>query len=324
MNYSKILLFSLPLNILANNKNKLYITSHIPTNTSRVLSECDIQTSIYDKDEDMKSVKENFDRKISQRFEKYEERMITQRQKYKEKCDKDIKKIILNDKIDKSLVEKVEKGCLRCGFGLGGVAAGVGIFGSLGTYGWKVAATAMAYETAEKGGIEAGIAEGIKVSIQGLSNKLYIQTLGGEALGEVIKAYNFKDPGILSGIVMEDYINLKESQIARSDGIFRFIKENCLNNEEQIMRAVLEGTKNIAEEASEAAAKMTVETTNTLTLQKTTEITTVSTTSYTAIIASTVAIVVIVLIMIIIYLILRYRRKKRMNKKQQYTKLLNQ
>ncbi|KYN93011.1 rifin, partial [Plasmodium reichenowi] len=44
----------------------------------------------------------------------------------------------------------------------------------------------------------------------------------------------------------------------------------------------------------------------------------------TAITATVVTIVVIVLILVIIYLILRYRRKKKMNKKQQYTKLLKE
>ncbi|KOB88170.1 hypothetical protein PFDG_04690 [Plasmodium falciparum Dd2] len=61
LNYTKILLFVLPLNILltlyhVHNKNKPYITQHhTPTTTSRVLSECDIPTSNYNNDEDMKS-----------------------------------------------------------------------------------------------------------------------------------------------------------------------------------------------------------------------------------------------------------------------------
>ncbi|ETW59921.1 hypothetical protein PFMC_04196 [Plasmodium falciparum CAMP/Malaysia] len=128
LHYIKILLFSLPLNILVtssyvHDKNKPYITPHTPTTTSRVLSECDIPTSNYDNDADMKSVKENFDRQTSQRFDEYEERMSKKRQKCKEQCEKDIKQIILKDKMEKSLAEKVEKGCLRCGCGLGGVAA---------------------------------------------------------------------------------------------------------------------------------------------------------------------------------------------------------
>ena len=35
---------------------------HTRTTTSRVLSECDIEKSIYDNNPDMKYVKENFDR----------------------------------------------------------------------------------------------------------------------------------------------------------------------------------------------------------------------------------------------------------------------
>ncbi|SOV84072.1 rifin PIR protein, putative [Plasmodium reichenowi] len=79
--YSKILLFALALNILLTSyyvysKNKPYITSHHTSRyTSRVLSEGDIQSSIYVKDAEMKSVKEIFDRQTSQRFEEYQERM---------------------------------------------------------------------------------------------------------------------------------------------------------------------------------------------------------------------------------------------------------
>ncbi|WP_228715144.1 hypothetical protein, partial [Klebsiella pneumoniae] len=92
----------------------------------------------------MKSVKENFNRQTSQRFEEYEERMREKRQKCKEQCDKDIQQIILKDKIEKSLEEKVEKGCLRCGCGLGGVATSVGIFGAIAVNEWTKAATAAA------------------------------------------------------------------------------------------------------------------------------------------------------------------------------------
>ncbi|ETW52026.1 hypothetical protein PFUGPA_05970 [Plasmodium falciparum Palo Alto/Uganda] len=130
MHYSEILFFSLSLNILitssyAHNKNKPHITQHTPTNTTRVLSECNLYMPNYDNDADMKSVKENFDRQTSRRFEEYEERVKDKRQKCKEQCDKEIQKIILKDKIQKSLEEKVEKGCLRCGCGLGGVAASI-------------------------------------------------------------------------------------------------------------------------------------------------------------------------------------------------------
>ncbi|EWC88214.1 hypothetical protein PFNF54_02992 [Plasmodium falciparum NF54] len=180
LHYTKILLFSLQLNILmlssyAHIKKKIYITPQIPITTSRVLSECDVQTSIYDYDEDMKSVKDNFDRQTSHRFEEYEKRMNVKRQKCKEQCDKEVQKIILKDKIekeltvkfgalhthitiediptcicDKSLSDKVEKTCLNCGGILGTVVPGWGILGSIGFYGFV---NSIAIDVAVKEGI---------------------------------------------------------------------------------------------------------------------------------------------------------------------------
>ncbi|ETW30306.1 hypothetical protein PFFCH_02252 [Plasmodium falciparum FCH/4] len=159
VHYSKILLFSLSLIILAHNKNKAFITPYTPNTTSRVLSECNIHTSIYHNDEDMKSVKESFDRQTSQRFEEYEERMSEKRQKCKEQCDKDIEQIILKDNVEKSLEEKVEKGCLKCGCGLGGGVAPVwGLVSGLVYAGWSNNIT----QTAIQKGIEEGVKEGIK------------------------------------------------------------------------------------------------------------------------------------------------------------------
>ncbi|SOS80083.1 rifin [Plasmodium sp. gorilla clade G1] len=136
LHYSKILLFSISLSIFvsssyANHENKPYITEHTPNTTSRVLSECDTNTSIYNNDPDMKSVKENFDRQTSQRFEEYNKRMIKNRKKCKEQCDKDIQKIVVKDKMEKSLAEKVEKGCLMCGCGLGGGVAPVWVWSAV-------------------------------------------------------------------------------------------------------------------------------------------------------------------------------------------------
>nr|SPJ13211.1 rifin PIR protein,putative [Plasmodium sp. DRC-Itaito] len=122
-----------------------------------MLSECDIESSNYDNDTEMKSVKENFDRRTSQRLRKYNERMQDKRQKRKEQRDKNIQKIIEEDKREKSLAEKVEKGCLRCGCALGGVAASVGVFGGLGVYGSEMAAATVAAKAA---GIKAGLEEG--------------------------------------------------------------------------------------------------------------------------------------------------------------------
>nr|SPJ13205.1 PIR protein, putative [Plasmodium sp. DRC-Itaito] len=177
VHYINILLFAHALNILVNTHKKPYITPKIPT--TRLLCECELYTpanydndpemksvmdnfnkqtqqrfheydermkksSNYDNDTEMKSVKENFDRRTSQRLRKYNERMQDKRQKRKEQRDKNIQKIIEEDKREKSLAEKVEKGCLRCGCALGGVAASVGVFGGLGVYGSEMAAATVA------------------------------------------------------------------------------------------------------------------------------------------------------------------------------------
>ncbi|SOS81756.1 PIR protein, putative [Plasmodium sp.] len=79
LHYTKILLFFFPLNILltsyhAHNKNKPSITPHhTRSTTSRLLSEYDTESSIYDSDEEINSVKEIFERQTSRRFEEYEE-----------------------------------------------------------------------------------------------------------------------------------------------------------------------------------------------------------------------------------------------------------
>ncbi|SOS81644.1 PIR protein, putative [Plasmodium sp.] len=145
--YYKILLFSLALNILVsssyeNNKNKSYITPrHTPTITSRG---------------------KNFDRQTSQRFEEYEQRMITNRQKCKEQCDKDIKQIIVKDKIEKSLEEKVEKCCLNVGGVLGGgVAPAWGLISGLVYAGWSHYVSAVAEKAATNAGVRAGF-EGLR------------------------------------------------------------------------------------------------------------------------------------------------------------------
>ncbi|ETW37618.1 hypothetical protein PFTANZ_01667 [Plasmodium falciparum Tanzania (2000708)] len=168
--YYKILLFYLLLNILAHNKNKSYITRHTPTTSSRMLSECDINTSIY-VDKVMKSVKETFDRQTSQRFEEYEERMIEKRQKCKEQCDKDIQEIIVKDKIQKSLAGKVEKCCLRCGCGLGGVVAPV----------WGLV-SGLWYGTWTQYVTQAPIQKGIETVISLLDSNLIIKSIESKAV----------------------------------------------------------------------------------------------------------------------------------------------
>ncbi|ETW51548.1 hypothetical protein PFMALIP_00386 [Plasmodium falciparum MaliPS096_E11] len=339
------LLFKLIYNIhnyykYAHNKNKAYITTHTPTPTSRVLSECDLYMPNYDKDPDMKSVKENFDRQTSQRFEEYEERMREKRQKCKEQCDKDIQQIILKDKIEKSLEEKVEKGCLRCGCGLGGVATSVGLFGGLGIYGWKTAATTAAMaEGAAKGAVAAEAARipaAIDAVIKGIETKFGVSTDGLQGFKSLFTANTYNnvtkiarainkqykpssciipDPGADKSIcpwVMEKYLPAQNIPEMTRGGAL------SMNDViETAVKSIVLEAETVAETAAEKATEEAIK--NSIAVVDAKYVI-----CQNAIIASVGALLIIVLVMIIIYLVLRYRRKNKMNKKAHYTKLLNE
>ncbi|CDO61519.1 rifin, partial [Plasmodium reichenowi] len=302
LHYSKILLFALTLNILAHNKNKIYITTcHTPTTTPRVLSEYDTQSSIYVKDADIKSVMQQFDDRTSQRFEEYEERKKDKCQKHKEVRDKNIKEIIEKDKMDKSLAEKVEKCCLKCGCGLGGVAASVGLFGGLGIYGWKSAALAAA--------VQKGIRKGIATVLSELDelaksfNSINIDILG------MINAETYRCPQALTTSIYAAKQNACVGDIVNKAPVCTRVGQggNPFWFNPKVLEATTEGAS--VAKTTEAAEIVAANAT--------------STQLYSAIGYTVLAILIIVLVMIIIYLVLRYRRKKKMNKKAQYTKLLN-
>ncbi|ETW46120.1 hypothetical protein PFMALIP_05817 [Plasmodium falciparum MaliPS096_E11] len=310
---SKILLFLLPLNILVTSyhvysKNKPSITSH-HTQTNRSLCECDTQSTNYNNDEDIKSVKEIFDRQTSERFEEYEERMQEKRQKRKEQRDKDIQKIIVKDKINKSLEQKVEKGCLVCGCGLGGVAAGVGIIGPIAINEWAKAATAAAFDLAIQEGIDAGV----KAAIAKIEKISFIR---------------------FTSWVVEWPKFINESNYNSIHGLIKAIKDAVASNGEtcpaigtslnRVCNGISANSNAWIERAAEAGTKAAADATAAVEEAELFKVTTTSSTAYSTIGYSVTAILIIVLVMIIIYLILRYRRKTKMNKKEQYTKLLNQ
>ncbi|KOB86705.1 hypothetical protein PFDG_02473 [Plasmodium falciparum Dd2] len=257
----------------------------------------------------MKNVKENFDRQTSQRFEEYEERIKDKRQKRKEERDKNIQKIILKDKMEKTLAEKVEKACLRCGCGcgLGGLAAGVGIIGPVAVSVWEIGAKALAIKTAEQAVIDAGV---------------------NAAIAKLKSSSLFSKPPI----VVEWSKFIKPSNCGTVDGLVKAIKEamdsigkSCKSHTfENACNGILARTNYWLDSVAEAGIKVTASTTESDKTTKLGEVATASYAAYSAIGYSITAILIIVLVMVIIYLFLRYRRKKKMNKKLQYTKLLNQ
>ncbi|KNG77124.1 rifin [Plasmodium falciparum IGH-CR14] len=293
-----------------------------------------------DNDPDMKSVKKNFDRQTSQRLEEYEERVKDKRQKCKEQRDKDIQKIVLKDKMEKSLEEKIEKGCLKCGCGLGGVAAGIGIIGGIAISELKKAATSAAILAAEKAGeVEGaakGTAAGVAKVIELVKSSFRVSTLDGKELGTYITATNYTEVSFISKALNIEYQG--SNCLAVSSGrVTVHPKPICsLVNQKSVaalgsktgyvsdMDVIKKTVESIVTDAKKAAGEATEKAIEEVIQRSTAAAESTYAGCQSAIIASVVAIIIIALVMIIIYLILRYRRKKKMKKKAEYTKLLKE
>ncbi|ETW19334.1 hypothetical protein PFFVO_01909 [Plasmodium falciparum Vietnam Oak-Knoll (FVO)] len=313
------------------NQRNYYITPR-HTETNRSLCECELYSPTnYDSDPEMKRVMQQFVDRTTQRFHEYDERMKTTRQKYREQCNKEIQKIILKDKIEKelaeklaaletnidindiptcicekSLADKVEKGCLMCGCGLGGVAAGVGIIGPVAVKGLENAAMLVA---AQKG-IEAGM----EAAIQGVKKIYYLGEVESVNFGEVVTATNFSDQNLLGQALQTLANDICGEGGAGCDKSFCLLADG--KNAARFAEGIAQQARAVAIKAGDAAKtaeKVGISLANTE-----------SSSSYLAIGYSVLAILIILLIMIIIYLILRYRRKKKMQKKLQYIKLLKE
>ncbi|CDO61632.1 rifin, partial [Plasmodium reichenowi] len=303
-------------------------TRKIPT--TRLLCECELYAPAnYDNDLEMKKVMQQFEDRTTQRFHEYDERMVKNRQKCKEQCDKEIQKIILKDKLEKELMDKfvtlhtdiqsdaiptciceksiedkVEKGCLKCGYGLGTVAPTVGLIGSVAIGAWKNAATAAAIELATKKGIE----EGVKVVIAKITNSLF----GMRLIVQWKNFINGSNYSTTSGLVKAVTNAMNSNGKSCQNASYGDLCSALSNWETNLVQYVTAGKE--ATETTTAAVQNA----------KLGEVAAESTQLYSAIGYSVLAIVIIILIMVIIYLILRRRRKKKMKKKLQYIKLLNE
>ncbi|CDO61931.1 rifin [Plasmodium reichenowi] len=346
--YINILLFALQLNILVynqmNHKSTAPHTLKIPT--TRLLCECELYMPNYDNDPQMRKVIDNFNKRTQQRFHEYDEHMKEKRQECKDQCDKEIQKIILKDKLEKqmeeqlttletkittddiptcicekSLADKMEKGCLRCGGVLGGgVMPGFGTIGGSALYvlnllkpaaiiAAKKAALAEATDLATEAGINAVIS---KINVWNID---FMYDTGFVDFSSVVSKLNFK-----SATALHESAMALASSKSCDFGVGARTPPFC--------STILYGDKTTFPDFAKAGA----ETYKTILESQTTTLTNANVDAVnatyggyqTAIIAPIVAIVVIILIMVIIYLILRYRRKKKMKKKLQYIKLLEE
>ncbi|SPJ08110.1 PIR protein, putative [Plasmodium sp. DRC-Itaito] len=342
--YINILLFALPLNILVtlylvyNQRNHKRTTSHTPKiPTTRLLCECELYAPVnYDNDPQMKKVMDNFNKQTQQRFEEYDERMKTKRQKCKDNCDKEIQKIILKDKLEKqmaqqlttldpnistediptcicekSVADKMEKFCLNCGKNMGAIAPWWGLVSGLVYAGWINAATATAIELATKKGIEAGI-QVVIAKIKGIS---FFSMLTD------VQWQNF---------ITESYYSTVSGLREAVTNALTSSQKTCAPSCEKINQAL-----NVLPKAGEkfgqyvaagqkAASEETAKMIPTYTIKEMNKVTSTGAILSDPILLSFIVIVIVVTILLIIYLILRHRRKKKMKKKLQYIKLLEQ
>ncbi|SOS78225.1 rifin [Plasmodium sp. gorilla clade G1] len=330
LHYSNILLlYALNINILITSSSNVniqrnsYKTSHTPNTKTRKshrsLCECELYApSNYDNDSEMIKVMENFDLQTSQRFEEYNERMKEKRKQCKEQCDNDIQKIILKDKIEKemtekltalqtdittediptcicekSLEDKIEKSCLKCEGILGTAGPELGLISGSVIY-------AGAVKTSMKAGIEAAI--DVLEGMPGL-NKL----IGSPGIAKIVTplTYNKAQSLFESIYVVKEKMCVGEAlRKIPFCNILHTGKNNAFWYSTYTQEAAAEGIKAYG-----------------TTLGTETSPNAFLTNPY---IASSIAIMIIVAIVLIIYLILRYRRKKKLQKKFQYIKLLKE
>ena len=288
----------------------------------------------------MKSVMQQFVDRTSQCFEEYDERMNEKRQKSKEQRDKNVQKIIEKDKIEKSLAEKVETGCLKYGCGLGGVAGSVGIFGTVAvkelTKAAITTATELAKEAAKDGAMAAtikaaGAEAGKKFVIAGLG-KLHVSTLDNQILESYFATTKYTNVTKIARAINEQYnpSSCLTGGSGADNSICPWAMENFFaarkipgkvsstyNSIEVAVKSIVSDAEPVATAAAQQATEEAIK--NSIAVVDAKYVI-----CQNAIIASVVALLIIVLIMIIIYLVLRYRRKNKMNKKAHYTKLLKE
>ncbi|SPJ08442.1 rifin PIR protein,putative [Plasmodium sp. DRC-Itaito] len=343
--YINIVLFALPLNILANNHKKTSITQYTPT--TRLLCECELYAPVnYDNDPQMKSVMDHFNIQTQQRFQEYDNRMKTARQKCKEQCDKECQKIILKDKLEKelmdkfvtldtniqrdaiqtcicekSLADKVEKGCLQCGTNVGVAIPGLGMLGAHGAYELVQAAIDAGIKFATQEGIKRGTQAGIQAAIQGVKEIYNLGSVPRVNFEKLVTVKNFNNINLLGQAVQNVSTTTCQSETLIDTSAFCGFADS---KPTIFAKGVAHYAKGVAEKAGQAAEQVTTETTKALTAQKTAEATSATTILSDPIVISFIVVVIIVIILLIIYFILRYRRKKKMKKKLQYIKLLEE
>ncbi|MBZ2160253.1 hypothetical protein K1I93_09355, partial [Streptococcus australis] len=214
---------------------------------------------------------DDFHHQTQKRFHEYEQRLIKNRKECKEQCEQNIQKLILKEKVEKELTEKfsalqidisthdiptcvceksvadkTEKFCLKCGYGLGGALTSWEIFGYTGIYGWANYAALLAHE--------AGVKAGIKVVIDMFSTYPGLIRLPGVDLTKMINGSNFNIPMELVKIVQG--LNNKLCNPSSTEVFCAF--RNMENGQSLVSFANSASNEGITEAASVQGAKVAI------------------------------------------------------------------
>ncbi|EWC79163.1 surface antigen [Plasmodium falciparum UGT5.1] len=218
---------------------------------------------------------------------------------------------------EKSLADKVEKGCLRCGSILGAAMPEMGsIGGSLlsALSAWKPVAIEAAEKAAVTEATDLATQAGMREVVLKIEQFLKNFSKPAVDLKLIVTSSTYNNGAILQKNAMELASSSCDFGATRIRSTFcSTIQYGVNTNFGQYAEAGIakyDATYTLQKEALETANVDMVKATYA--------------SCQTVIIASIVAIIVIVLVMVIIYLILRHRRKKKMKKKLQYIKLLEE
>ncbi|SOS76901.1 PIR protein, putative [Plasmodium sp. gorilla clade G1] len=369
-----ILLFALPLNILVSSPHKKPHTTQCHTPKipiTRLLYECELYAPAnYDNDPQMKEVMDNFSKQTQEKLREYDDRMVEKRKQCKDKCDKEIQKIILKHKLEKqmeqqlttletkidtddiptcvcekSIADKMENFCLKCGMNVGGgVILSSGVLGGIGASAvtaWKPGALKAAIAAALQANAvkisaaakAAGEAKGVETIIRIFEQYYSIYELKGTPLKSFFATTHYTEISNIASVIdteLNNYCSFSSTGTyticgaRKTLGLEAVTGGQYVEQKTTITNVVTKIVKKAKLTADGQAAEVTAAKEAIIKAAEKEAIEATSYNWYTTISYSVLAILIIVLIMVIIYLILRYRRKKKMKKKLQYIKLLEE
>lgn len=291
----------------------------------------------------MKALMQNFDRQTEQRFNEYEERMMKNRKKCKEQCYKDIQKIILKDKIEKelkkqlttletnietndiptcicekSVADKTEKLCLKCGYGIGSNVPLVGLINGV-TFHASVLKYAVDIGTSE--GARVAVSKGMEMATQLLKQRIPgLEDLLKSNLAGIVTKTTYNTPKDLVLALRGAVENACTPSIPDFVGPLPVTCDSPLVDLPNLYLTVPQ----VAVEASKAGKEAGVAAGKVAQGKAWSTAFTWETFLSSPLGISIIVTVCILVMLIIIYLILRYRRNKKMKKKLKYIKLLEE